>query len=232
MPDDLPTTPASPDPTPPSPPPTSPSPTDTPPKTPSETPPKPTDKKDAPSDKSLLNEKDAAEGAPDKYEDFKAPEGYEIDKDTAEAAGALFKKHNLSQSAAQELVDFYITKTKEAFEAPFNAYQDKRQEWRDQINADPEIGGSKLKDVKASIGKLIGSFGDSKVAEAFREAMDYTGAGDNPAVVRGLYALSKLLTEGGAVRGNGPSSLGQRAPGEGTPSAAQAIYPNLPSSSR
>jgi hypothetical protein len=183
-------------------------------------------------EKSLLNEKSPEAGAPEKYEDFKVPEGFELDKDIAAEFGTLAKKHNLTQSGAQELVDFHINKTKEAFEAPFNAYADKRQEWRDQINSDSEIGGSKLSGVKVSIGKLIDSFGDPKIAEAFREAMDYTGAGDNPAVVKGLYALAKRLTEGAAVRGNGPSPEGQREPGlPSRPGAAAAIYPHLPSSS-
>jgi hypothetical protein len=187
--------------------------------------------KDAKPEKSLLNEKSPEEGAPAKYEDFKVPEGFELDKDVATEFGTIAKRHNLTQSGAQELVDFYVNKTKEAFDAPFNAYMDKRQEWRDQINSDSEIGGSKLNGVKVSIGKLIDSFGDAKVAEAFREAMDYTGAGDNPAVVKGLYALAKRLTEGAAVRGNGPSPEGMREPGlPARPGAAAAIYPHLPSS--
>src|SRR5215831_2110823 len=165
---------------------------------------KPTETKapDAPKDsKSLLNEKSPETGAPDKYEDFKVPEGFTLDGEVASEASALFKKANISQAHAQELVDFYVKNAKQAFEQPFNAYMEKRQEWRDQINADTTIGGSKLNGVKVSIGRLIDSFGDAKVAEAFRDAMDFTGAGDNPAVVRGLFELSKRLTEGTAVRG-------------------------------
>jgi len=193
---------------------------------------KPTEAKpaDASKDgKSLLNEKGSEVGAPEKYADFKVPEGYTLDGEVASEAQALFKKANLTQAHAQELVDFYIKQSKQAFEAPFNAYMDKRQSWRDEINADATIGGSKLNGVKVSIGRLIDSFGDAKVAEAFREAMDYTGAGDNPAVVRGLYELSKRLTEGTAVRGNGPATTGMREPGREVPSTAQAMYPHLPS---
>lgn len=183
------------------------------------------------SDKSLVNEKaEEPKGAPEKYEDFKVPEGYTLDSEVAKDASALFKRLDLNQSGAQELVDFYVAKTKEAFEAPFNAYMDKRQEWRDQVNALPEIGGSKLKSSQSSIAKLIDSIGDSKVSDAFREAMDLTGAGDHPAVVQALVAWAKRLTEGGAVKGNGPVTEGQRDPNRPAPSAAQAIYPNLPSS--
>lgn len=178
---------------------------------------------------SLINEKSPEpKGAPSTYADFKVPEGYTLDGEITKEAGALFKGDNLSQDAAQKYVDFFVKHTKEAFEAPFNAYMDKRQEWRDQISADAEIGGSKLNATRVSISKLIDSFG--KYADGFREAMDYTGAGDHPAVVGALYTLSKILTEGQAVRGNGPSTEGQRIGGSDRPSAAAAMYPHLPSS--
>ena len=183
--------------------------------------------------KSVLNEKSPEEGAPATYADFTVPEGFELDPDIAKEAGALFKKQNLTQSQGQELVDFYVNKTKEAFEAPFRAYQDKRAEWRSEISGDAKIGGTKLNETMASISKLVDSFGDAKVSEAFRDAMDYTGAGDHPAVVRGLHAIALKLTEGGAVRGGGPSPEGQRQPNTPErPTAAQSIYPNLPSTQR
>jgi hypothetical protein len=128
-------------------------------------------------------------------------------------------------------VDFYVAKTTESHNQPYEQYQETRQTWRSEINADPDIGGTKLNGVMVSISKLIDSFGDAKVADAFREAMDYTGAGDNPGVVKGLYALAKRLTEGGPVRGSGPSGEGQRQPGTpAAPTAAAALYPHLPSS--
>jgi hypothetical protein len=193
---------------------------------------KPPEKSDGKSTQSLINEKSTEKGAPEAYSDFTVPEGFALDGEVAKEAGTLFKGLDLTQTQAQSLVDFYVKQTKEAFEAPFNAYMDKRQEWRNQINADSEIGGSKLNGVKVSIGKLIDSFGNAKIAEGFRDAMDYTGAGDNPDVVRGLYELSKRLTEGHAVRGNGPSTEGQRPGGAAQPGAAAAMYPHLPSSNR
>ena len=178
-------------------------------------------------DKSFINEEGPPQGAPEKYEDFKVPEGFVLDPTVADEVGALFKKGNLSQSYAQELIDYYIKSNKESTEGPINHYIDTREQWRDQISKDADIGGSKLQTTKASIGKLLDSFGP--VGDAFREAMDYTGAGDHPAVAKLLVQVAQRLNEGGPVRGSGPSSEGQRAPGTGSPSAAQAIYPNLPS---
>jgi hypothetical protein len=179
-------------------------------------------------DKSLINEK-GPEGAPEKYEDFKTPEGFTIPPEIASEIGAAFKEANLSQADGQKLVDLYAKHTQEALRAPAEFYMNKQEEWRNAINADPEIGGSKLNGTKVSIGKLIDSVGDSKLADGFREAMDYTGAGNNPDVVRWLSRIAQRLVEGGPVRGGGPSSEGMRPPGVGAPSAAQAIYPNLPS---
>src|SRR6516164_9164013 len=66
-------------------------------------------KTDAPKPpKSLINEESPPQGAPEKYEDFKTPEGFVLDQEAAGEFGALAKKGNLSQSFAQELVDFYI----------------------------------------------------------------------------------------------------------------------------
>ena len=183
-------------------------------------------------DKSIVGEKSQEVGAPEKYEDFKVPEGFELDKDVAGEFGAIAKKNNVTQSGAQELVDFYVKQVREAVDAPMNFYMDRQQEWRKEIDQDAEIGGSRLNGTKASIGKLIDSLGDAKLSDSFREAMDYTGAGNHPAVVRFLARVAQRLTEGGPVRGGGPSPEGQRVPGSGSPSAAQAIYPNLPSNQR
>jgi hypothetical protein len=179
-------------------------------------------------DRSLIGKGDSPQGAPEKYEDFNVPEGFILDPEVGDKIGTLFKEGNLSQSYAQKLIDFYIKETREAQERPGKFYQDMRKQWVDEINKDSDIGGSKLNGAMAAISKLIGSTGE--LGEAFKDAMDYTGAGDHPAVAKFLYALAKKLTEGGPVRGTGPSLEGMRQPGTpAMPSAAQAMYPNLPS---
>lgn len=186
------------------------------------------------SDKSLLNQdKDdkAAQGAPETYADYKVPEGFTLDPEIKTAADKLFKGMNLSQAQAQELVDFYAAQTKEAFEAPFNAYQEQRKEWRATAEADPDLRG-KLGpggEVLTTISKAIDGLGDAKLASDFREAMDLTGAGDNPAFIRAFFLLSRQLTEGSHVAGRGPSPGGQRSPNAAQRSPASDLWPNLPS---
>ena len=179
--------------------------------------------------KSVLNEESKETGAPATYADFTVPEGFTLDKEVVGEASALFKESNLTQAQAQKLVDFYVRRTKESHDAPFDAWRDTQDRWAQEINSDPEIGGSKLQGTRASIGKLLDSLGDTKLTNSFREVMDFTGAGNHPVVIKLLTRIAQRLTEGGPVRGSGPSPDGMRRPGEGAPSAAQAIYPNLPS---
>lgn len=181
------------------------------------------------SQKTETSTKSEAEGAPEAYADFKVPEGYELDAEVAKEAGAIFKSLNLPQDAAQKLVDFYVAKTNDSAQAPIKAYEEIRGQWRKEVVEDPALGnGQDLKpEAKAQIGRFYNAIG-AETAAAFKEAMELTGAGDNPAVVRALVAAAKLMTEGTFVRPGGPVT--QTAPAGGRPSAAQALFPKLPSS--
>ena len=174
---------------------------------------------------SVLNE--AAPGAPKEYEAFKVPDGYELDEAVAKEASGLFKGMDLNQANAQKLVDFYVAKTKETAEEPYKVWEKQQEDWRNEVARDPEIGG-KLPQVKVAVSRMIDGLGDPKLSSDFRSAMDYTGAGNNPAFIRTMYRLAQMLTEGGHVSGGAPSELGQRAPGARPATAAKALYPNLP----
>ena len=151
----------------------------------------------------------------------------ELDGEVSKEAGTIFKELNLTQDQGQRLVDFYTKQTKEAFEAPFKVWEDKQKEWAEAIQKDPEIGG-KLDQVKTSVAKAINGL-DQKLAADFRSALNYTGAGNNPAVIKALYAWAQKLTEGGPIRPGGPVEV--RANGAvSRPSIAAAMFPTLPSS--
>ena len=190
--------------------------------------------------KTVLNTKaeepkkeEPAKGAPDKYEDYKVPDGFTLDPEVKTKADALFKGMGLNQGQAQSLVDMYRELTTEAFQAPFKAYQDMTADWLKQSQDHPDLRG-KLgpgQDVNVRIGKLLDGVPDTKLASDFREAMDLTGVGNHPAFIRMLDHFAKQLTEGTHVAGNGPSPGGQSRPGAASqPTAAQAMWPSLPSS--
>lgn len=170
--------------------------------------------------------------APEKYADFKLPEGIKLDGEQLTAATALFKESGLSQDAAQKMVDFHVAQLKAAADAPAKAYSEMREKWQTEAKADPAIG-PKMEQVKQNVGKLYAAIGDAKLVDDFKGLMNLTGVGDNPAFIKVLNKLSEFVVEGKHVAGAGPSAHGQSNTGrEQKPTAAQALYPNLPSSAR
>lgn len=178
--------------------------------------------------KSLLNQEDksAPAGAPEKYEPFKAPEGFVITDEATTQLNTIFKEAGVSQESAQKLIDYIAPQLMEATEAPFKQYQELREDWQKETM---DKYGSKLPEVKTTVSRALDSLGNPKLVSAFKEAMDLTGAGDNPAFIDVIYEWAKKLSEGTHVRGAGPSKFGQSASGGKPTSAAQAMYPHLPS---
>lgn len=169
--------------------------------------------------------KTAKPGVPESYAPFTAPDGYELDEKVVAGATELFKKHGLSQEAAQELVDFYGANALSASEAPYKEWADTQEKWVKDVKAEH---GSKLDSTRASIGRAIDQLGPD-LGPKFREAMDFTGAGNNPAFVNALAKWASLIGEGSSVRGNGPTD---GSPPAAKPSMAQALYPALPSAAK
>jgi hypothetical protein len=189
--------------------------------------------------KSVLNQKAEGEkkeepvkGAPEKYEDFKVPDGVKLDPASIAKVAPIFKELGLSQDAAQKLVDTYRELSAEAAAAPYKAYQETTAGWLKEAQDHPDLRG-KLgpgQEVNVRIGKLLDGVPDAKLASDFREVMDITGVGNHPAFIRVMDHFAKQLTEGTHVAGNGPSKHGQSAPNAPSqPNAAAAMWPNLKS---
>lgn len=133
---------------------------------------------------------------------LKIPEGVTIsDTDKATLAEAFV---GLPPERAQTLMDLHTAQlqklVKDSVDANAAAWSSVTTKWRSEIESDPVIGGAQLGQTKASISRLVNEFGDG--GSSFREAMNLTGAGNNPAVVRFLAKVSAALYEGKAVKGN------------------------------
>lgn len=176
-----------------------------------------------------------AVGAPEKYTDFKLPEGIELKPDALASAQELFKGLGLTQAAAQSLVDFHTTQmvanATAAATSPDTAYNEMRTEWKTKSEADPDIGvftGSKALGMKENIGRALDALNDKQLKTDFQFAMDLTGLGDNPAFIKVANKWAQFVIEGRNVRPGGPSEHGQNDKGQTQrPSVAQGMYPNL-----
>jgi hypothetical protein len=162
---------------------------------------------------------------PEAY-DFVAPEGVTLDPKLIEAATPVFKELGLSQEAAQKLVDFHAKHSAETETRLLKTVDDMRAKWQSEVRADKELAN--LDAVKAELGRAKDKL-PADVRTAFDEAMNLTGMGDHPAIVKGLFKLAQLVNEGRPVIGSGPSPEGQTKSGQtARPTLAAAMYPNLP----
>src|SRR5882757_4179495 len=108
-----------------------------------------------PKEPSLLNKDEPKPAeppkAPEKYADFKVPDGVKLEGETLTAATTLFRELNLPQDGAQKLVDFHTKALAKAGSDPVDAWGAMVKEWGEKTSADPDIG-PRLKEVKATIG--------------------------------------------------------------------------------
>lgn len=194
---------------------------------------------DAPAaDPSVLNAPDpepaAPTGAPETYAEFKFPDGRTADKALVDEASALFKEANLTQDQAQKLVDLYMKNAQGVADHALGQFQDIQKDWSAKSNAWIEANGG-AKAIKTVIGRALNlvftkddGSPDADAIGQFKFAMDFTGAGNNPAFVQGFTKLARAYIEGRPTEGNGPSKFGQLPPGvSDRPSAAAAMYPHL-----
>ncbi len=86
-------------------------------------------------------EKSEKTSAPEKYEDYKLPDGLTLDAEVKGKADTLFKGLGLTQEQAQSLVDFYGEAVSKLAAAPVDAYKALTSEWRTQSESHPDLRG-------------------------------------------------------------------------------------------
>jgi len=162
-------------------------------------------------------EADAAAAAPITVEDIVLPEGMaELSPDLTKEFVELVNDKELGPKArAEALLNLQAKAMTAASEASSAAWTEMQEQWRNEVKADPVVGGDKLQPTLNSINKLVTEHGDEKLVEA----LAVTGAGNNLHVIKFLHTVSTLLTEGGYQAG---SPAGQEK------TAAQRLYPSMP----
>ena len=153
------------------------------------------------------DEGEKPEGAPEKYE-WAAPEGVTLDESVMGSLSEVAKELNLSQDAAQKLVDKMAPAMAQRQAAQVQAMQ---AEWRESSSGDAEFGGAKLAENMAVAKKALDAFATPE----FRQLLEQTGMGNHPEVIRTFYRAGKAFSEDGLVSGSAP-----RAPRD-----ARSLFP-------
>lgn len=133
--------------------------------------------------------------APEKYAEFKMPEGVEFDKELQGRAEPLFKELGLSQEQAEKTARFLAAedaaKAVKAEEG-YKAYLDSLVA---AAKADQEIGGDKLNEVASQAKQFVQKFGRGEKGAEVLKVLDDTGMGSHPAIISLFAKAWKAMSE-------------------------------------
>lgn len=150
------------------------------------------------------------QAAPEKYE-FKAPEGKQFDAEVLNTYSEVARELNLSQEAAQRVLDAMAPKMAERQVAQIEAI---RAEWANSSKTDKEFGGEKLSENLSTAKKALDAFGTTEL----RTLLNESGLGNHPEVIRFMVRAGKAISEDrfvagtkGAAKPAGPRSFNDLA---------------------
>lgn len=133
-----------------------------------------------------------AKVVPEKYE-IKAPEGMELDPQMVETFTPVFKKHGMTQEAAQELSDTLVPQITRLIEnqqqAAVAEFNRMGEEWKSQTNKELSADGKDPKVEIAHAGKFLEKYGDAEARQVFND----TKVGNHPAIVRMIVKAGKAI---------------------------------------
>lgn len=163
----------------------------------------------------LLTSQTAEAPEPFDVKSLKIPEGVEVPEEVMKSFGEVATKHALRGEAAQEVFDLGQKVAAQVHEANMKAWADTQKKWRDEITADKDFGGEKLKPTLAKVSKLMDRFADP----GWRDVLNATYMGNNPLLIRTLARMADAFTEPGHVAGK-PAASAQ-------PSVAATFFPSM-----
>jgi len=128
---------------------------------------------------------------PDTYADFVMPEGVELDETALANADPLFKELGLTQEKAQKVIDLYAKQVQAGSQAQIEAFNQLKNDWREQSKNDKEFGGDKF-DENVKVGQLaITKYGTPEL----KQVLEDHGLGNHPEMVRFMVHVGRTLGE-------------------------------------
>lgn len=132
----------------------------------------------------------AADKAPEDIQ-IKLPEGVKVDEKFMGEFQGIAKELGLKSEAAQKLVDLHLSYVDRLSKEFAEAGTKQADEWYKAVEADPEVGGAKLKDTALTVHKAVQKFG----GDEFRKSVDELGLGNWPPLVKFLHKVGSTLKD-------------------------------------
>ena len=162
----------------------------------------------APQPDAAAAEPAAAQTTP--YGEFKLPEGVRVDADQLAAAQELFRASSLSQEQAQKFIDLAVSREQAAAQKGVQTFADMQSKWVSEIKADPDIGRDRLGASLASASLAIDRLG----VPGLKDALNLTGAGNHPAIVKAFVRIGQMIQEDRFAPGRQSAPAAPRSPAE------------------
>lgn len=158
-------------------------------------------------------EKEGESEAPEAYE-WNVPEGFEGDLDQAaiEEFEPIAKELGLTQEQADKMVALHAESLQRANQHARDTWAQQMQTWQDDLRNDPDFAGAKFDENIGSAMKAVEKFG----TPGLKEALESTGMGNHPELVRTFANIGQAISEDKIVMGG--QSQGER-------SMADRLYP-------
>lgn len=130
-------------------------------------------------------------GAPETYADFTLPEGFQAAGPVLDEFKATAKALNLPQEAAQQVVNLGTKLVEQTQQQMRDAWTATQTQWVNTIKTDAEIGGAQMNERVAVAVKALDRFGSPDL----RKALEETGMGNHPEIVRAFYRVGLAISE-------------------------------------
>lgn len=127
--------------------------------------------------------------------EFEVDEDEPITDDQLEEIAAYAKEHEMSQEAAQKLVDMQ-SQALQGFQKKLTAdFEKTRDDWKVQAKSDQEIGGEQFGENVELAKRVIDRF----ASEEFKQAVNDTGFGNHPELLRVFTRIGKAMANDSLV---------------------------------
>ena len=152
-------------------------------------------------EKTAAKEEAPAPEVPERYE-LTMPEGWTLDEEGLAELTPIMRELKASNEQAQAVADLYIRRMSAARERQIAAERETVENWRKELENDPEIGGAKYEENLASVKKMLVKYG----SEDFYNYLDDSSLGNYPPFVKVMVKIAKELEDDKFIPGGGAFS--------------------------
>jgi len=145
-------------------------------------------------------------------QDFKMPEGIEVDTELAGELKTFAKENGLTQEQAQQIADLGVKMQQKQL----TTIAETVKSWAETAKTDKEYGGEAFDANLAQANKALAQFATPEFLQFLQES----GLGNHPEMIRTWYRVSKTVSEDRLVTGSRTSSSGGK-------SLEERLYPNM-----